>query len=257
MCHHAAGASPYGRLTRGGGQIVRRIGMIVVASIVLVAGFGVGSQRAWAAATICNGTLTGNLGAITVPAGGDCKVHDATITGNVHVRRGGLLHMDVVTVRGSVIGSNPGFIELGRDFSGALGPVQITGKFIDTGDQVGVVLCQTTVGGAVVVTKGAAPWIGDPEGDDISGPVCVGNTFHGSLSVINTNSPAINTVIEHNQINGRVIINGNTAQNVIVDGNTIGGSLSCSGNTPAPTDLDGAAPDPNTAASKAGQCSAL
>jgi hypothetical protein len=241
---------------------MRRIGIVVAALSMLVgAGVVVGARPAQAALTTCNGPtpLTGNQGALNVPPGGDCLVHDATVNGNVSVQNGGRLHMDFVTVYGSVYGQNPQFIELGRDFSGGSGPgpVRITGSLTDVGDATGAVFCQTTVSGNVAVSGGGPPWIGDPELDEITSLPCVGNNFNGSLSVANTGGTD-NFVVEHNTVNSTVTVSGNNAPNVVIDGNHIGGSLGCSGNTPAPNNLESGPPDPNTVAGrKSGQCAGL
>lgn len=82
--------------------------------------------------------------------------------------------------------------------------------------------------------------IGDPEPDETCGGAGLGgNTFHGSLSLINSNylilppfippgAPVESNEIEGNTVEGSLRVIGSTAE---VYGNTVGGSLFCSNDT--------------------------
>jgi hypothetical protein len=81
-------------------------------------------------------------------------------------------------------------------------------------------------------------------GDPASG--CAGNRFAGDVNL--TSNLAV--TFGANTVSGNVNVNTNGPGNTVLKANNVFAALGCTGNNPPPTN----AGQPNTAASKTGQC---
>ncbi len=211
-------------------------------------------------------TVSGNL---VIAAGPLCNVTGDTITGNLIVSAGAGVTGHGVTVDGSVIGQNPSGSFATGPYRVELyqfgGPKNMIGGSVSVdGASDFVAVNGSTIGGNLMIQRSRAVCVGDPESDEGCASAG-GDTVNGSVLIANNNSDttagatfAANVIFEHNTVHGSVNVNNNSAVGTItVEDNAVGTSLNCSGNSPAPTDLDGTTPEPNTAGTKTGQCTSL
>lgn len=84
-------------------------------------------------------------------------------------------------------------------------------------------------------------------GDPAAG--CAGNRFAGQVSV----TANLALTFGANIVSGNATIDNHGPGNSVLKDNRVFGTLGCAGNDPAPTN----AGQPNTAASKTGQCAGL
>ncbi len=172
----------------------------------------------------CTQTLTGDVvGPVTVGSGQTVCVADAArVSGPITVNAGGALILNNAQVTGGIVATNPAFVRIcGSQISG---PSRTPGR--------GVVVS----GSPVPVT------IGDPDAG------CAGNRIAGD--VVLTGNAGV--TLGGNLVSGNATVNNNTG-NVVVKANTVFRTLACTGNNPPPVN----AGQPNTAATKTGQCAAL
>ncbi len=172
----------------------------------------------------CSRTLGGDvLGPVTVDAGETVCIADARVVGTVTVNPGGGLTVAGSRLFGGVMATSPSFFSL-------------------CGSQVAAPTGNPGLG--VVVSGAAVPLrIGDPAAG------CAMNRVAGD---VNLGGNTAGLVLGGNVVSRNVSVNGNGG-GAVVKGNTISGALACSGNTPPPT----YAGQPNSAASKSGQCAGL
>jgi hypothetical protein len=164
--------------------------------------------------------LTGDVaGPVAVNAGESVLITSARVVGPVTVNPGGALSVTSSRITQGLVVNAPVFLSVcGSDVSGPP-PNQ-----------------------AVSVSNAAVPVrIGDPAAG------CPGNRFAGSVSLTTNLAATFGANIVSNGVN----VTGNGA--TTIKANTILGPLACSGNDPAPAN----AGQPNTAAAKTGQCTAL
>jgi cadherin-like protein len=175
----------------------------------------------------CAGTFSGLIvtGALTVPAGANCRLTGGAVNGAVQVLAGASFWgSGGLKIGGSFQAVNAAWVKLDQVTTG--GDVQLVALTSLPPAAVASSICRSSIGGSLQV---------------------VNNTRRVSIG---DNPPC--TAAGGNAIKGTVQVNGNTAL-VRVSRNTIGGSLSCTGNTPAASGLAGS----NSAASKSGQCAGL
>lgn len=124
---------------------------------------------------------------------------------------------------------------------------------ISAGSDGAFTLCGSSVGGSGVTISGASGFvlIGDPVDDS-----CAAN----NVQSVSLTSNTAGVELTQNTVTNNVAVFSNSGHGPFaedsapeIEGNHIGGSLSCSGNVPTPTN-DG---QPNTAASRSGQCVGL
>jgi YVTN family beta-propeller protein len=170
-------------------------------------------------------TITGDfLGPLTVNAGDSVLLTNARVVGPVTVNPGGALTVVNSQISRGIVANAPSFFSVcGSQVSG---PPSTPGQGI-------------VVSGATVPIR-----IGDPAAG------CAGNRVAGDV-ILTANTAGL--TLGANTVSGNVRVNNNTVGTDVVKANTIFKALACAGNTPAPTN----AGQPNTAASKSGQCVAL
>jgi YVTN family beta-propeller protein len=167
-------------------------------------------------------TITGDfLGPFTVNAGESVLIIDARVVGPVTVNPGGALSIVNSQISRGVNANAPAFLSIcGTSVSGP-SPNQALG-----------------VSGATVPIR-----IGDPATG------CAGNRFAGDVNL----SANLAVTFGANAVSGNVNINNNGPGSTVIKANTIHQALACAGNNPPTTN----AGQPNTAASKTGQCATL
>lgn len=201
-----------------------------------------------AASVACTGLLTGNVSdTVFVPAGANCFIADATISGNVVVDPTATLELGVGqggpaqrnVVRGSIMG-NPtmkAFTTFGTNEIG--GNLSLSGLSAPPPEDNGANVCNTRIGGNLVVTDARASAnfvvIGTPAFD------CPGVTVVGNAIVDRNDLPGgvcgaqqcpirgVRVAASH--IGGTLEVRANNGGDSIT-GNTISGSLLCGGNAP-------------------------
>lgn len=180
---------------------------------------------------VCTSTLTGDvLGPVTVSGTDHVCIVDARVVGPVTVEPGGALSVStsststvVTQISRGIVADSPSFLSVcgSRVASPPTSPSQ-----------------------GVVVSNATGPVrIGDPATE------CAANRVAGDVTLTGNTA---GLTLGSNIVSGNVTVNNNTGTSVI-KANNIFKILACSGNVPAPTD----AGQPNAAASKTGQCSAL
>ena len=167
-------------------------------------------------------TISGDFaGPVTVAAGQSVLITGARVMGPVTVSPGGSLTVVNSQINRAITANAPAFLSL----CGA----QVSGP---------------PPGVALSVTNAPVPIrIGDPATG------CAGNRFAGQ--VVLTGNLAV--TFGANTVSHNATINNNGTGQTVVKANTLFGTLGCAGNNPPPTN----AGQPNTAASKTGQCAAL
>jgi hypothetical protein len=168
-------------------------------------------------------TITGDyFGPITVTAGQSLLVTNARVVGPVTVSPGGALVVVNSQISQGITADAPAFFSL----CGA----QVSGP-------------PTVPGRGVVVRNATVPLrIGDPA----SG--CAANRVAGDV-ILTSNTGGL--TLGANIVSGNVTVVGNAGP--VIKSNTIYKALACSTNTPPPVN----AGQPNTAATKTGQCAGL
>jgi hypothetical protein len=246
--------------------------MVGLAALGLI-GFGmVGSPRVDAAAGVCSGVITGTTGSLIVPSdasSGQCELDGAIVNGNVTVQAGGDLNMHNCTkIAGSLTATNAERINIwGCTSSKIGGNLTMTGS---SSDALESDICSLTLGGTLQVSGVSHDVIvdGDPNesscdpfggpfgGGGPNGPVVIGG--HATFS---NNSGLVE--LAQATVNGSVNVTGNSANadpegSAELEGNKINGGLSCTNNVHGVTNGGPDGPvEPNTAASKSGQCVGL
>ncbi len=169
--------------------------------------------------TVCT-QVTGNVtGPVVVGSGKNICYVNATITGGLTVKSGGQVSITNSTVYGGI------------KSNGALA----------------FTLCGSNVPASALnpnlsVTNSTGPVrIGDPSAN------CLGNSIGGNV-VVNNNTAGV--VFGNNFVGGSATFHGNTGGPIVIKNNAISTALGCATNSPAPTN----AGQPNSAASKTGQC---
>ena len=220
-----------------------------VVAMVAAATVGVVAGGAAHAATTCNGANPINGGTVSgsVTAGPGCIIHGgAQVTGNVNVQPGGSLLLTNATVDGSVLATDPDYVEINGCSTTlctghGLGPVTIGGKVSITG------ATNTSNGSATYICNGALikgnVYLQNNNSNgalygtavDLGSSACGGTpvTINGSVFVSN-NAGVINIGPASgtgNTIAGSVSATNNTGGGMISN-NVISGSLTASGNTP-------------------------
>ena len=167
-------------------------------------------------------TITGDfLGPLTVEAGESVLITNARVVGPVTVKPGGALTVVNSQISRGVTANAPSFLSI-----------------------CGTAISGPSPGPALTVTDASVPIrIGDPATG------CAGNRIAGQ--VILTGNLAV--TFGANAVSHETTIDDNGPGTTVIKANTLYGTLSCSGNNPPPTN----AGQPNTAASKTGQCAAL
>jgi hypothetical protein len=223
---------------------MRKLLVGLTAAMLISAGGAAFGAAAAPTTTSCTGDLPGSVtGNVVVPAGGHCNIQGLNVTGNVLVQPGGTL----ISGSGSMLGGNV--------VSGGAGSAW--GPF---GYSFSVLICNTTIGGSVSVSKSTDNVI---IGDDDD---CGSNNIARSVSVTSntggvemSNNPSPDACpIGNCGIGGSVTVVSNTgsthddAAAAEITANRIAGSLICSGNS---------AMDPDggnvVAGTKTGQCASL
>ena len=169
-------------------------------------------------------TLTGDvIGPVVVNAGQSVLVSNARVAGPIIVNPGGALTVNNSQVSGGVVADAPSFLSI-------------------CGSQIAAP--RTDPSSALVVRNATVPIrIGDPAAG------CATNRFAGGVQLLgNTGGLTFGA----NIASQNVTVNNN-AGTVVIKANNVFGTLACSGNAPPPTN----AGQPNTAASKTGQCAGL
>jgi hypothetical protein len=173
----------------------------------------------------CTRTLTGDvMGPVAVNPGETVCITGARVVGPVTASPGGALTVTRSQVTNGIVADNPAFFSVcGSQVSAPRGnPVQ-----------------------GVVVTNAAVPVsIGNPD------TACAGNRVAGDINVTGNRA---GLALGGNLVSGNVNVDGNGPGLTVVKANTVFRTLACTGNDPAPMN----AGQPNTAAAKTGQCSAL
>jgi uncharacterized repeat protein (TIGR01451 family) len=163
------------------------------------------------------------MGPVTVNAGESVLIDtNARLVGPVTVQPGGALTVLTAKITGGLTANNPSFLSIcGTEIAAP-----------STGAQ------------ALGVSNAAVPIrIGDPA----SG--CAANRFAGTVSL--TTNLAV--TFGANSVSHPATIDNGGPGNTVIKANTFLGPLGCTGNSPAPIN----AGQPNTAASKTGQCTGL
>lgn len=165
----------------------------------------------------CSGTLApGTYHNVTVPAGQDCAISGATITGNLTVQTGANAEVTAsTTIDGNYICNGCFFADLH----------------------------DSTVGGSYLIS-------GEIDGSSISG-----NTIEGNLQITMSSVGDFHFRIDLNNVGGNLTFNDNNTESSSqlasqITNNTIGSNLQCQNNVPAPSSSG------NTAKSYKGQCPA-
>lgn len=170
-------------------------------------------------------TLSGNVaGPVTVASGQSVVITGADVVGPVTVQSGGALQLVNSRVANGIVVTNPSFLSL----------------------------CNTQVAApsgnpaqGIVVSGATTPLrIGDPANG------CAGNRVAGDVSLTG-NSGGL--TLGANTVSGNVTVDNNTVGTPVVKANNVFKTLGCAGNNPAPVNNG----QPNTAATKTGQCSGL
>ncbi len=166
--------------------------------------------------------ITGDLvGPVTVNAGESVQIINARVVGPVTVNPGGALTVVNSQISRGVAANAPGFLSVcGSQVSGP-SPGQALG----------------------VSNAGVPIRIGDPANG------CAGNRFAGDVNL----TANLAVTFGANIVSQNVNVNSGGPGNTILKANSLFSTLACSGNNPPPTN----AGQPNTAANKTGQCSAL
>ena len=170
-------------------------------------------------------TITGDfVGPVTVNAGESVLITNARVVGPVTVNPGGALTVVNSQISQGIVANGPSFFSVcGSQVSGP----------------------STTPGQGIVVSNASVPIrIGDPAAG------CAFNRVAGDV-VLTGNTAGL--TLGSNIVSGNVTVNNNTVGTDVIKANNIFKTLACSGNNPPPVN----ASQPNTAASKSGQCSAL
>ena len=170
-------------------------------------------------------TLSGNLsGPVTVASGQSVIITGGQVVGPITIQAGGALQLVDSRVSNGIVATNPVFVSIcNSQVSAPSGnPAQ------------GIV-----VSGATTPVR-----IGDPANG------CAGNRIAGDVRV-SSNSGGL--TLGANIVSGNVTVDNNTIGTTVVKANNVFKTLSCTGNNPAP--INGG--QPNTAATKTGQCSGL
>ncbi len=167
-------------------------------------------------------TIAGDFaGAMTVKAGEHVLITNARVVGPVTVNPGGSLSVVNSSISRGVTANAPSFFSMcGASVSGPP-PNQALG-----------------VSNATVPIR-----IGDPAAG------CAGNHFAGDVNLNNNLAVTLGANVVPNNVN----TNNNGPGNTVIKANTIYQVLACVGNNPPPTN----AGQPNTAASRTGQCATL
>ena len=165
----------------------------------------------------CTTTVTNNVaGTYTAPATGTTCITGVSIGGSLIIPPGATVSIVNSTIAGNVSAS---------------------------GGSGTILLCGTTVGGAVTITnRTSRVLVGGPAG-------CARNTVRGGLDLL-SNSAGIQLI--GNTVNGNATINGTTGGSTIISANTVQGTLRCATNNPAPSNGG----RPNSASGRTGQCGA-
>lgn len=167
-------------------------------------------------------TITGDfVGPVTVNAGQSVAISNARVVGPVTVNPGGALTIVNSQVSRGITANAPAFLSVcGTQVSGP------------------------SPGVALSVTNAPVPIrVGDPATG------CAGNRFAGQV-VLTAN---LAVTFGANTVSHNATIDNNGPGNTVVKANTLFGTLACAGNSPPPAN----AGQPNTAASKTGQCAGL
>ncbi len=167
-------------------------------------------------------TVTGDLmGPLTVGPGESVLITDARGVGPVTVSAGGALTVLNSRVTGGITAGAPAFLSL-----------------------CGAQVAAPASGVALSVSSADVPIrVGDPAAG------CAGNRFAGRVTL--TGNLAV--TFGANTVSTNATIDGNGPGQTVVKANTVFGTLGCAGNDPPPAN----AGQPNTAASKTGQCASL
>jgi len=167
-------------------------------------------------------TLTGSVpGPVVVNAGDSVLITGAQVVGPVTVNPGGALSVVNSQVSRGITANAPSFLSL----------------------------CAATVTGpppnpALVVSNAPVHVrIGDPAQG------CAGNRFTGDVTL----TANLGATFGANTVTTNVTVTNGGSGKTIIKANAVSGVLACSGNNPVPTN----AGQPNAAASRTGQCSAL
>jgi hypothetical protein len=167
-------------------------------------------------------TVTGDLmGPLAVGAGQSVLITDARVVGPVTVAPGGALTVVNSRLTGGITADAPAFLSL-----------------------CGAQVAAPASGVALAVTHAAVPIrVGDPATG------CAGNRFAGRVTL--TGNVAL--TFGANTVSTNATLDGNGPGQSVVKANNVFGALGCAGNAPAPTN----AGQPNTGATKTGQCASL
>ena len=170
-------------------------------------------------------TFTGDVpGPVTVGSGQSVVITGGDVAGPITVQSGGALQLVDSRVTNGIVATNPSFLSL-------------------CNSQVAAPRDNPAQG--VVVTGASTPLrIGDPANG------CAGNRVAGDVRLTgNTGGVTLGA----NTVSGNVTVDTNTVGTVVVKANTVFKTLGCAGNSPAPVNNG----QPNTAATKTGQCIGL
>ncbi len=162
------------------------------------------------------GTVTGP---VVVGSGKNICYVNATITGGLSVKSGGQVSITNSTVFGGITSNGA----LAFTLCGSNLPASAADPNLSVTNSTGPVR------------------IGDPATN------CLGNSIGGN-AVVNNNTAGV--IFGNNFVAGSATFKGNTGGSTVIKNNFIGSALGCTTNSPAP----GNAGQPNTAASKTGQC---
>ena len=165
-------------------------------------------------------TITGDVQrSVTVGAGESVHIVNARLSGSVTVNPGGALTMTTSQVNGGIVATAPAFLQVCGAQVRGLGTL------------------------ALHVSDATVPF---RAGNKPHG--CAGNTFQGSVSLVNNTAPWFS----NNTVTGNVTVNDGGPGPTIIRTNMIYGTLACSGNDPAP--LANRPLERNTAGARTGQC---